>query len=168
MLLLDRSEVTRMTPFEHILVATDFEPSSDEATELAILFANRFDARLAFLHVFEMPTLLSAGMAYSIQDVLGPVRARAQTALDALITKIEKRHPNVSGSLRCGEPRAEILAAITDSKPDLVVLGTHGRKWISRAFLGSVAERVIRSSPVPVLTVHAGREAHESSSAGLP
>jgi len=162
------AEVKRMTPFEHILVTTDFEPSSDKAIELAVLFATRFEAQLTLLHVCEIPTLLSAGMAYSIEDVLGPVRAKAQAALDAELAKVEKTYRNVHASLRCGDPRTEILEVIAQAKPDLVVMGTHGRKWIARAFLGSVAERVVRVATVPVLTVHADREAHASAAAGAP
>jgi nucleotide-binding universal stress UspA family protein len=54
--------------------------------------------------------------------------------------------------------KAEVIAAVEKLKADLVVMGTHGRKGLSRVFLGSVAEKIVRGCPVPVLTVRGGGE----------
>ena len=57
--------------------------------------------------------------------------------------------------LRQADPRAAVLAAIEELSADLVVMGTHGRRGVTRLLVGSVAESVMRASPVPVMTVHA-------------
>lgn len=143
-----------MVAFERILVATDFGPSSERAVAVAVALADRLHAGLTLLHVWEAPSFTYGGMLYSAADVLEPVRDKAQAALDEAVAKLKPSCPTVTGALRCGDPRVEVLGAIDASRPDLVVMGTHGRKGLARAFLGSVAERVVRDSTVPVLTVH--------------
>lgn len=77
-------------------------------------------------------------------------------ALVAFADSMRDRFPEAKSVLRRGRPWEEILAAAADVEADLIVIGTHGRRGLSRALLGSVAEKVVRVSPVPVMTVRGG------------
>jgi nucleotide-binding universal stress UspA family protein len=79
----------------------------------------------------------------------------AQKALEAQVQRSRATWPRVESAFAIVEPRTGIVEAAESKKPDLIVIGTHGRRGLSRMFLGSVAERVVRASPVPVLTIHA-------------
>lgn len=156
---MQRSSAT-MFPFQRILVATDFGPSSQRAVDTALTLAIRCHAAVTLLHVWEVPTFSYSGLAYSVQDVLAPIKAKAQVALDEAVARASHTVPSVHGELRSGTPWSVIQEAIFELGPDVVVLGTHGRSWIARAFLGSVAERTVRMSLVPVVTVRAAPD-HE-------
>jgi nucleotide-binding universal stress UspA family protein len=141
-----------MKPFKHILVPTDFEAPSAEALDMAISLAQALDAKLTLLHVWELPIypymdfMLSSEVVTSIED-------RAVKRLTEGLEKVRNVLPNAESSLRTGVPWEGILSAIRETEPDLVVMGTHGRRGVSHVFLGSVAEKVVRLSSVPVLTV---------------
>ncbi len=144
-----------MSDFERILVPTDFGESSSRAVDVAVALAEKLDASLTLLHTYEIPTYAYAGLAFAPDDYLSAVADAAKRDLEAVLAKVRARMPRVKALLRQGEPRAEILAAIHETNADLVVMGTHGRHGLSRAFLGSVAEATVRSSSVPVLTTRA-------------
>jgi nucleotide-binding universal stress UspA family protein len=81
------------------------------------------------------------------------VEKSAREAFDALLAEVSSRRQNVAGVLKHGMSWREILATAEEMRADVVILGTHGRRGIPRAVLGSVAEKVVRMSPVPVLTI---------------
>jgi nucleotide-binding universal stress UspA family protein len=143
-----------MSEFKNILVATDFSPPAERAVEVAVTFAKTFDAKLTLLHVYELPTTYgyAGGMVWPIEEL---ARA-AQESLDAALSKLREKYPRAEGLLGSGTPSQQILALARERKADLVVLGTHGRRGLSHAFFGSVAEKVVRLSPVPVLTIGPG------------
>lgn len=142
-----------MTTFKNILVPTDFSPSAQRATELAIEMAKRFDASLTLLHVVEIPVYTYDAFGPTA-DLLTPVQSAAETMMAALRAEVQAQVPRVSSEVRLGRPADEILAAIETTGADLVVIGTHGRRGVRRLLMGSVAERVVRFSTVPVLTAH--------------
>jgi len=78
----------------------------------------------------------------------------AATALEGVAARTRKPGLEVHSVLRQGSAWSEINAAAKEEKADLVVMGTHGRHGLARALLGSVAEKVVRTAPCPVLTVH--------------
>ena len=146
--------MTRMSPFEHILVATDFGPSSERALHLAVALAKQLHARLTLLHVWEPPPYAYGCRALiSREELLRPGREAAQRQLDTMLDVIRKDLPDARGLVRCGDAVGQIGAAILEERPDVVFMGTHGRHGIDRMLVGSVAEQTVRSSPVPVLTV---------------
>jgi nucleotide-binding universal stress UspA family protein len=147
-----------MTSFRHILVPIDFEPSSKRALEVAIDFASKFDARLTVLHAWDMPTYVYANMPYFSGEVSSALEEAARKLLDATLADVRKRLARAEGVLVRGQAASEVLAAIEREAADLVVMGTHGRRGLNRMLIGSVAERVVRGSSVPVLTVRAGDE----------
>ena len=142
-----------MYPFKSILVPVDFAESSEQALDLAIDVARRYEASLTLLHCYEIPSYAYGGMSFVGADLLGPVEEAAREQLERELGKVRQRLPAAKAILRRGVPWTEILSGIEEQKPDLVVMGTHGRRGLSRALLGSVAERIVRMSPVPVLIV---------------
>jgi predicted phosphoribosyltransferase/nucleotide-binding universal stress UspA family protein len=147
---------TAMETIRSILVATDFGPASERALETAVEMATRYDAKLTVLHVFEPPPYPYVGVmpAPLMAPTVEQVRAGEYERFNATLEFVGKRCKNSNGILREGSAWREILAAIEAEKPDLVVLGSHGRRGLPRFVIGSVAERVVRLAPIPVMTVH--------------
>ena len=139
-----------MTTFKRILVATDFSEPAGRALALALELAKLHGARLMLLHVWSIP---SAAYADALSWPVADVETAARTTLDALAARVAEDHPDTEAVLRMGSEWRGILDAVRDCGADLVVMGTHGRRGVPRLLLGSVAEKVVRLSPVPVLTV---------------
>jgi nucleotide-binding universal stress UspA family protein len=140
---------------QHILVAHDFGEPAQGALEFALGLAGKLNAHVTVLHAYDLPIHglegLAAGAALETH-----VQAAARTALDEIVAQSRDSAVDVESVLRTGPPWSEITATARDMHADLIVVGTHGRRGLSRAMLGSVAERVVRSAPCPVLTVHGG------------
>ncbi|HXK19273.1 MAG TPA: universal stress protein [Polyangiaceae bacterium] len=146
-----------MKTFKHILVPTDFEKASAGALEIAVSLARACDAKVTLLHVWEIP--IYPYMDFMLNsEVITRVEDAAVKHLSEALEKLQQVLPNAASKLKTGQPGPAIVDAIEELKPDLVVMGTHGRHGLERAILGSVAEKLVRSSPVPVLTVHAPSE----------
>lgn len=92
------------------------------------------------------------GLYWPVDDL----QRAAKDALNAAVAKAKERYLKTNGLLACGEPWREILEAARERGADFIVMGTHGRRGLTRVLLGSVAEKVVRLSPVPVVTVPAG------------
>jgi nucleotide-binding universal stress UspA family protein len=141
--------------FQHILVATDFGSSSVRAVHLAAELAAHFEARLTVLHVVMDPLPVYA-IEMPVPAALGTRGERergAKRELDGFLADLAQRIASVDGVIRFGTPAHEIVAYGAENDCNLIVMGTHGRRRLSRLLLGSVAEAVVRSSHVPVLTV---------------
>jgi nucleotide-binding universal stress UspA family protein len=137
---------------QHILVPHDFSDTAQGALTYALDLAEKLGARVTIVHAYEVVY----GFPESGQltaTMLGEVERAARTALDALLTRTRRPGIKVEGLLRQGAPWSEIDAVAKEAKADLIVIGTHGRRGLSRALLGSVAEKVVRTAPCPVITV---------------
>jgi nucleotide-binding universal stress UspA family protein len=143
-----------MRAFKHILVAIDFSECSKSALDLAVDLAETLDADLTLVHAWEVPTWAYSGLQYPAFDIFTTVEQAARRELDLLLADTQKRLPRTKAVLRRGNGAQEIVATAAAVSADLVVTGTHGRTGAKHLFLGSVAERVVRTSPIPVLTVH--------------
>ena len=141
-------------PFERILVATDFSDSSQRALELALQIAEKFGSELTLMHSWEAPNYSYGGGLYVPVDLVAPIEQAAVARLEEAAQELKLRLPSAKSVLRAGVPWEEVLHAATQTKADLIVMGTHGRRGLERALLGSVAEKVVRMAQVPVLTVH--------------
>ena len=145
-----------MKTFKHILVPTDFELASTDALEHAVGIAKSFGARLTLLHVWAVP--IYPYMDFMLNTTLiSRVEDAATHRLASALEQLQKEVPSASAVLKHGMPSGTILDTIEELEPDLIVMGTHGRQGVSHAFLGSIAEKVVRSSKIPVLTVHASK-----------
>jgi len=139
--------------FKHLLVPVDFGESSQRALDAAIELAGKFRSQLTLVHVYEIPAYVYGGMTYATADLFAPIEDAARQQLDALVKDVQRRVSATKGVLRRGTAATGLLAAIDEVHPDLVVMGTHGRQGVSHLVLGSVAEKLVRMSPVPVLTM---------------
>jgi nucleotide-binding universal stress UspA family protein len=142
-----------------ILVPHDFSSSANHAAAVARDEAKLHGAKIVLLHVIELPHQLEPNTV-SIPDAPGaPVNVKdyALTSADAHLKDIAQRlaRDNVQATplVRFGNPVEEISKVIDSEHIDLVVMGTHGRTGIAHLLVGSVAERVVRTSKVPVLVV---------------
>ena len=145
--------------FTRILVPTDFSEPSDAALEYAKALATRFGASLHLIHVVEdaLVTGVFGGEAY-IPESMGVVegmREDAEHRLNARLTPLERNRLRATVGVLNGPNAPTILNTAREWGIDLIVMGTHGRTGVVHALMGSVAERVVRSAPCPVLTVHA-------------
>lgn len=144
-----------MAAYARIVVPVDFSDCSNEALRQACDLARRFDSHLHLVHVIEpwLPAAAIAGEFVPDDDTYAvEQRAQAKRALDSLPPPEFGPKPVVRALLE-GHPAYEILNYASAHAADLIVLGTHGRKGISRWLMGSVAERVVRHAPCAVLVV---------------
>lgn len=134
-----------------ILVPIDFEAASMKAVATAKELAARLGGEIVLVHVYQLPVYTYPGLEPTLLPGFHTeVTAAAQRALDEFAQKESLR-----GLLREGDPSTEILAAAEELDVAMIVMGTHGRTGLAHLFLGSVAEKVVRKSKAPVLTVRA-------------
>jgi len=143
--------------FHRIVVPTDFSNCAEEAWGLAQRLAAASGAELVLVHVLVEAPLFNEGpfTMDRVRNVFEAARKWGQESLDAWRNRAEVKGLKARVALRTGVPYREIVDLVTDELADLVVIGTHGRGGIDRALLGSVADRVVRLAPCPVLTVRA-------------
>ena len=138
--------------FDQIVVPTDGSDVSDASVSAAITLADRFDAHLHAIHVMEMGEL-PPGVEDDDADQFASVGSEATTA--AAERAAEAGVEATTSVIVGGVPiHRGILDYADDHDADCIVMGTYGRTGLDRFVLGSVAERTLRESPVPVLTVH--------------
>ena len=140
---------------DRILVPIDFGPASLAALDYAIELAQKFGSKVTLVHAYSIPVTEYGEM---IQRPIGEMESQAKTALDELLGRTRAKYANVEGEVVFGETARQILDMVEARRCGLVVMGTHGRRGLTRVLLGSVAERIVRTSPVPVLTVSAPKE----------
>jgi nucleotide-binding universal stress UspA family protein len=148
-------EVTPMFAPKRILVPVDFSEPSTRALMHAIAMAEQFGASLDVLHVVPNPYVDDpAGLylplpATYVNDLMNDARKR----LDDLLDSVDHQRLRARPIVKAGDPLRQVVEYARDESMDLIVLGTHGRSGVAHLFLGSVAERVVRTAPCPVLTV---------------
>ena len=146
-----------MTPtFKAILLATDFGPDSTAALRLCDSLARQLGASIHLLHVARDPVHgLSAPELYGIdwQRLRHDIVTQASQSLGKMAAAYPDAH--IVTEVAVGSPVEIIVQAANDLSADLIVIGTHGRSGFGHLLIGSVAERVIRLAPCPVLTVRA-------------
>lgn len=153
-----------MPELRNVLCPVDFSPWSDGAMRYAAWLCKQVGAQLTLLHVFETPAYASlpdgqnsVAMA-SIDESVRRLSQQLQRDLDAAIVQLDAGRP-IRTRLLDGLPYRAIIDAAQELGVDLIVMGTQGRTGLSRLLLGSVAERVVRLSGCPVLTVPAAASA---------
>lgn len=146
---------------KHILVPTDLSASAEHALEYACELAHGIGAEIHLLNVVGIPALGVPELGVALTStMIDQMVVDNQTALEEIArTKCTAALGQVL--IKVGDARDMITQTARDLGVDLIVMGTHGRRGISRALLGSVTEAVVRSASCPVLTVRL-REAHDS------
>ena len=153
-----------MNALHHVLFATDGTDASNAAGALAARLARDWGAKLTVVHACEIPPMAYVGVPMFQPEAPEAIRHAARERLEVAVATVRETMPGAEAVLQPGEPCAAILEAAKERGADLVVLGTHGRRGVARAFLGSVAEKVVRLSTVPVLTVPPTPPAAEETS----
>ncbi|WP_437732395.1 universal stress protein [Sorangium sp. So ce1335] len=141
-----------------LLLAHDFDETSELALDTAIELARKLSAKIVVAHVYSVPIYSfpeGSALIPSAEDAARIAEA-AQRSLDQVLERRRAAQDvEVSGVLRAGVPDAEICRLAEEIGADMIVIGTHARGAVARALIGSVAQRVVRAAKVPVLTVRA-------------
>jgi nucleotide-binding universal stress UspA family protein len=149
-----------MIEIKNILAATDFSASSQIALTYARALARQFGATLHVLHVIERP-LSDSTNAIGAVGLMGELQTALEAAerarLDDVITADDRRTLHATAVLRKLDTPAHAIVEYAQSEHiDLIVIGTRGRHGLAHVVMGSVAERVVRTAPCPVLTIRNG------------
>ena len=148
-----------MTPtpiIRRILVAHDFSETAEAALAYAMGLAKTLGATLTVVHAYDVPTHGAPEVLVLATDWPKQFEVVAREALEKVIARLQKDGFSAESALRKGVAWREIIATAEQTKADLVVVGTEGRTGVPRLLLGSVAEKVVRTAPCPVLVVPRG------------
>ena len=143
-----------MFKIKNILLPTDFSNISLTAAEYAVELADQYKAKLHVLNVLEKtpPILAIRSLDVSREKIIESIDADAKEHLDECVKKIKKiKDVEIVAAIQKGIDYEEIIKYSKDKKIDVIVIATHGRTGILHTLLGSVAEKVIRYSKIPVL-----------------
>ena len=145
-----------MIAIRRVLAPTDFSDSSAPAVRYAAELAAKFGAELTLLHVVQDLNLVVPDVMMPLPTpapALEEMMAGAKAGIATFVEKLGLQPLHPKAEVRIGAPAAEIVAAAAELKADLLCIGTHGRTGLAHFLLGSVAERIVRHAPCPVLTV---------------
>ncbi|AGA29173.1 universal stress protein [Singulisphaera acidiphila] len=145
-----------MIEIRSILAPTDFSKHAAKAVRYACLLAERLGAELHLLHA--LSDIVPVGPDPMLTPVLPPeyyteAKEQALAALDRTLEPDWGQPAAIKTSVSWGDPVEEIVAYAREEAIDLIVVATHGRTGLSHVLLGSVAERIVREAPCPVLTI---------------
>ena len=152
-------------PITHLLCAHDLTHASAQALALASQLASSLGAALTILHVAPPPSDPSALFGvYSVEEMelMTGFARREQVAADQVLKEaVQRLGTTVTPTIviQAGRPAEAVNAYALAQSIDLIVVGTHGRRGLERAVIGSVAEDLVRSAPCPVLVAHASHQA---------
>lgn len=138
--------------FGKILFPTDFSDSAENASNYAISMAEKFGSKIFAVHVIE-PFTYTSDLGIDMGDQYQVMEATAKRFLEDVVTSIREKNIDVEGILLTGEPFVEIIKFAKQEQVNLIIMATHGRSGIEHILLGSTAEKVVRKSPCPVLTI---------------
>jgi nucleotide-binding universal stress UspA family protein len=144
-----------MREFKKILFATDFSEISEYAFDYALTLAEKFGSRLIIIHVINEPVDLRGFYVphISFDSIEREIASSAEKMMDKFCGQKLKSFANFEKCTVSGIPYEEVLRKAEAEQVDLIVLGTHGRAGIDHFLFGSTAERVVRRSSCPVMTV---------------
>ncbi|MGE3960023.1 MAG: universal stress protein [Vicinamibacterales bacterium] len=140
-----------MIALKRILVPHDFSETSSTAVNYAVMLAKSFGATVTFLYVGDRTQAELEGEVPVGPD--GQVTEAARAAMLKMLSPADQAAIGPQFFVRAGTPADEIVHFAADQEIDLIVMGTHGRGFVGHLLMGSVAEKVVRTAPCPVLTV---------------
>ncbi len=136
-----------------ILAPTDFSEFSKQAVQCAYELAQKFGAKLLLLHVVELPPYPIDGFVPARTGLLEDLQRQAILDLAQVLLEAQGATVEIRRQVVVGIPYRTIVEVAAAEKVDLIVMATHGRTGLSHLVMGSVAERVVRTAPCPVLTI---------------
>lgn len=141
-----------MQQIRTIIVPVDFLEHTDQLLDFAGYIAQKLGAALHCIHVVETHQKYAGYEAPSLSSLDREMAELAEQQMQLLVDKNQRTLPNWEGKVLKGDTVGTIIQYAKDEQGDLIVIGTHGRKGLSKMWLGSVAERVIKRAPCPTLT----------------
>jgi nucleotide-binding universal stress UspA family protein len=144
--------------YDNILLPTDGSDAANAAVPNAIDLAAKYDAALHVLYVADTTEYSTVTFE---DDVIDPLEAEGEDVVDGVVAKADIEGVDARGVVMQGGVYETIMNYVSDEDIDAIVMGTHGRRGLGRALLGSVTERVVRTSDVPVLTVREQDDSEE-------
>src|SRR5258708_1697134 len=146
---------------DRIVVGTDFEPPARAALDWAIDLARPLGASILVAYVFDLPLVGLPDATLMVgPETAARLSEQGQAGLNAELARVRDRGVPIEGVVRQGDPRDIVPLLAASEQAGVIVVGSHGRRGLARALLGSVAEGVVRQSSIPVVVVpHRGREA---------
>ncbi len=158
-----------MTEFRHILVPLDGSPLAERAIPLATALAEKFGSEILLLRVLDIPqpTPPTSHLEVTIgwvREARAQAHQEAQSYLDARQQEVYRQGIEVRALMRDRSPAEDILQVASSEKIDLIVMSAHGQGGLARWTFGSVADKVARHSPCPVLLVRYASPENASAS----
>jgi len=145
-----------MKEFKKILFPVDLSESSANIVPYVQALAKKFESQIHLLfvartyHYFtNMYVPSSSIIQFETEVIMG-----SQKRLDEFISQFFSEFPTTQKYVVAGDPAEQIISFITDNQIDLIIMGTHGRKGMEKIIFGSVADRVVKTSPVPVMVIN--------------
>lgn len=137
-----------------VLCTTDFSAAANKAVRQAVRIAQQLGAEVHLLHAYPVPSIPSpAGGDFSPQQLTAQLAESAETEMRREVREWNKRQISVVPHVAAGPPADVIVETAKEIGADMIVVGTHGRTGLAHLLIGSVAERVIRTATVPVVTI---------------
>lgn len=136
--------------YDSIVLPTDGSEGTENAVAHALELAEKFDAELYMVNVVDVRNFYDG---ISWEDVMEKAEARGEEIVEEVVQKARERGVQSDYKVIRGIPHQEINDYAEEKDADLIVMGTHSRKGLERMLLGSVTEKVLRTSEIPVLTV---------------
>ncbi len=145
-----------MVKFKKILFPVDMSASSLKIVPYVKMIAELFESDIHLLYIARSMEHLSVVQIelHTLYSFQSEVVEKAKTSLEKYKEKHFGNRTNIKSTVRRGYPSEEILEYVSKEKIDLIIMGTHGRKGLDKVIFGSVAEQVVKTSPVPVLVVN--------------
>jgi nucleotide-binding universal stress UspA family protein len=141
--------------FKTILFATDFSESSDHAFQYALSLARKFESRLGIIHVISEPVDLRGFYVphISFDKLEEEIEEGARKMMEKFCATHVQGYDRFESFVVPGIPYDEIIKKAVEISADLIVVGTHGRTGLDHVLFGSTAEKVVRKSEIPVMTI---------------
>jgi nucleotide-binding universal stress UspA family protein len=136
-----------------ILITLDYDSTSQKVAETGVNLAKAMNAEIILLHVISNPVFYYSqysGM-YQQLELLDDLKKAAQSFLNK--TKLNLRNEAIQTLIAEGNTADKILESAKNTKADIIVIGTHSRKWLENILMGSVAEKVLKDSTIPLFIV---------------
>jgi len=150
-----------MISLKNILVPVDFSEPSKKAVTYGLTLAGQFNANLILANIVPESTALMYAFPTRLPEIEDDQYAKARREIEKLASAEHVAQLNLRTIVKIGNIEKDLLGIVRDEAIDLVVMGTHGRRYLGRWFIGSVTEHMLRNVPVPVLTVsHIEAEKH--------
>lgn len=142
-----------MNTINKVIVPVDFSSHTDKVVAYALSVADQLSAHVIFLHVSETFAGYETMLAHaSFDKLVADMKKDAQERIESMIEAHQSIKGGCSGAAVSGDIVEKIITFAAENKADLIIIGTHGAKGIEKILMGSVAKRVVKRAPCPVLT----------------